>query len=380
MEFIDQITSAIDEECTVQQTSPFTYFVKIKQLKIHFVEIKNYNPSVFQNEIKNLKKKNEHFITVFEDYYKRSPKKIIKRLKYHFGKSNRIHGRETTITKITKPEAMEFLEKNHGNIPLKTKYNWGSNPFYYYAGLNSIHPTFVQEMMSDPGFDTDDIIYNLNNLSSVGGRKFSKELISLGKNYYRKINRGDWEPANLLKDRNVLVIGPGSSIIKYKKKIIKFIKKNRPIVFVLNAIDPIPKRYVHANIVCHTLRLLSDIDKYKKTNKFLITPFSSFSKNIKSRIKSKKILNFGLQVKGNRFKFEKNYAVLPNSLAITYTLGICTSGLCKKIFFAGLDGYNKNSPKKFEMDDVLQNYKSEKQARKIVSLTPTNYKIKMIKI
>ena len=34
---------------------------------------------------------------------------------------------------------------------------------------NSIHPTFVQEMMSDPGFDPEDIIYNLDNLSSVGG-------------------------------------------------------------------------------------------------------------------------------------------------------------------------------------------------------------------
>ena len=125
---------------------------------------------------------------------------------------------------------------------------------------------------------------------------------------------------------------------------------------------------------------MSDINKYKKSNKYLITPFSSFSKNIKSRIKSKKILNFGLQVKGNRFKFEKSYAVLPNSLAITYTLGICTRGQCKKIFLAGLDGYNKNSPKKFEMDDVLQNYKSEKKARKIISLTPTNYKIKTIRI
>mgnify|MGYP001329414692 CR=1 FL=1 len=264
--------------------------------------------------------------------------------------------------------------------PLKIKYNWGSNPFYYYAGLNSIHPTFVQEMISDPGFDMEDILYNLDKLSTVGGRKFSKELISLGKNYYRKINKGDWEPSNLIKNRNVLVIGPGSSVIKYRNKIIKFIKKNQPIVFVLNAIDPIPKNYVHANIVCHTLRLLSDIDKYKKSAKYLITPFSSFSKNIKSRIKSKKILDFGLQVKGNRFKFERNYAVLPNSLAITYTLGICTSGLCKKIFFAGLDGYNKNSPKKFEMDDVLQSYKLEKKARKIVSLTPTNYKIKTIKI
>ena len=204
--------------------------------------------------------------------------------------------------------------------PLKNKYKWGSNPFYYYAGLNSIHPTFVQEMMSDPGFDPEDIIYNLDNLSSVGGRKFSKELISLGKNYYKKIIKGDWEPVDLIRNRNVLVIGPGSSTIKYKKRIIKFIKKNKPIVFVLNAINPIPKNYVYANIVCHTLRLLSDINKYKKSNKYLITPFSSFSKNIKSRIKSKKILNFGLQVKGNRFKFEKSYAVLPNSLAITYTL------------------------------------------------------------
>ncbi|MBI35594.1 MAG: hypothetical protein CMP67_09580 [Flavobacteriales bacterium] len=125
MDFIERITSEIDGECTVKQTSPFTYFAKIKQLKIHFVQIKDYNSAVFQNEIKNLKKKNEHFITVFEDYYKRSPKKTIKRLKYHIGESNRIHGRKTTITKITKPEAMEFLEKNHGNIPLKTKFNFG---------------------------------------------------------------------------------------------------------------------------------------------------------------------------------------------------------------------------------------------------------------
>ena len=271
------------------------------------------------------------------------------------------------------------LIKNHFE-PLKEKYKWGSNPYYYFAGLNSIHPTFVQEMLSDTGFNPEDIMYNLENLNTVGGKKFSKELISLGKNYYRKINKGDWNPCNLIKNKNILVIGPGRSIIKYKKKIIRFIKKNKPIVFVLNATNPIPKQYVYANIVCHTLRLLSDIDKYKKSNKYLITPFASFSKNIKSRIKKKRILNFGLQVKNNRFKFEKNYAVVPNSLAITYTLAICTSGQCKKIFFAGLDGYNNDSPKKFEMDDVLQNYKLEKKARKIVSLTPTNYKIHKIKI
>ena len=181
-------------------------------------------------------------------------------------------------------------------------------------------------------------------------------------------------------NRDVLIIGPGASVNKFKSKILKFIKKKKPIVLVLNAINPVPKKYIYANVVCHILRLLSDIDKYKKSNKYLITPFSSFSKNIKTKIYTKKLLNFGLQVKNNKFKFEKNYVVLPNSLAITYTLGICTSGECKNIFFAGLDGYNKNSPKKFEMDDILQNYMLEKKARKIISITPTNYKIKKIKI
>lgn len=264
--------------------------------------------------------------------------------------------------------------------PLKEKYKWGSNPFYYYAGMNSIHPTFVQEMLSDSRFDIEDIYNNLKNLSTIGGKKFSKELIALGKISYRKIIKGDWEPNKVLKNRYVLIIGPGLSVLKYKLKIIRFIKKNKPVVFVLNAINPIPKKYIYANVVCHTLRLLSDINKYKKSNKYMIAPFSSFSKNIKSKISSKKILNFGLQVKNNKFKFEKNYAVLPNSLAITYTLGISSSGECKKIFFAGLDGYNKTSPKKFEMDEVLQSYKLEKKAKKIISLTPTNYKIKKIKI
>ncbi len=234
-------------------------------------------------------------------------------------------------------------------------------------------------MLTNESFQTEDIYSNLNYLRTVGGRKFSNELISLGKNFYKKIKRGNWEPQNILKDKNVLIIGPGESVKNNKKNIIKFIKKNKPIVLVLNAINPIPNKFITAHVVCHTLRLLSDIDKYRKLKNYLITPFSTFSKNIKSKIKSENIFDFGLQVKNKRFKFEKNYVVLPNSLAITYALGICTSGICKQIFLAGLDGYNDSSPKKYEMDELFQNYKLEKMSKKIFTLTPTNYKIKMIK-
>ena len=274
-------------------------------------------------------------------------------------------------------ELLKFIKKYFD--PLKEKYKWGSNPFYYYAGLNSIHPTFVQEMLSTNLFDIEDIYSNLNYLSTVGGKKYSKELISLGENYYKIVKQGTWEPLNIIKNKNVLILGPGDSLTKNKKKIIKFIKKFKPIVLVLNAINPIPNKYIYAHIVCHTLRLLSDIDKYKKFNKYLITPYSSFSKNIKSKIKSNNILDFGLQVKNKKFKFEKNYVTLPNSLAISYALGISTSGECKVIYIAGLDGYSDNSPKKFEMDELFQNYKLEHKSKKIISLTPTKYKLKIMK-
>ena len=282
--------------------------------------------------------------------------------------------------KINNEKLVSLLKliKNYFD-PLKEKYKWGSNPYYYFAGLHSIHPSFVQEMLASNLFDTEDIYSNLDYLSTVGGKKYSDELISLGKNFYKNINRGNWQPKKIIEGKDVLILGPGKSVIDNKSFIIRFIKKYKPIVLVLNAINPIPKKYVFAHIVCHTLRLLSDINKYKKLNKKLITPYSSFSKNIKSKINSKNILDFGLQVKNKKFRFEKNYVVLPNSLAVTYALGISTSGEAKNIYLAGLDGYNDSSPKKFEMDDLFQNYKLEKSSRKIFSLTQTNYKIKKIK-
>ena len=39
-------------------------------------------------------------------------------------------------------------------------------------------------------FDTEDIYSNLTYLSTVGGKRYSKELISLGNKLYKDINKG----------------------------------------------------------------------------------------------------------------------------------------------------------------------------------------------
>ena len=185
-------------------------------------------PELSSNEIKNTVnevKKSKADVLYFADSMgsldSDKTKKIIKQIKSVWKKSTGIHTHDNmgkalenslvainnsvnwidcTVTGMgrgpgnTKTEhlVLELNRKNNNLInlfnlikkyfePLKKKYRWGSNPFYYFAGLNSIHPTFVQEMLSDDLFDNEDIYYNLKYLSSVGGKKYSKELITLGK-------------------------------------------------------------------------------------------------------------------------------------------------------------------------------------------------------
>ena len=54
---------------------------------------------------------------------------------------------------------------------LLEKYKWGSNPFYYIAGMNNIHPSFIQGMLTDNRYGTLEILGVLDNLKSEGGKK-----------------------------------------------------------------------------------------------------------------------------------------------------------------------------------------------------------------
>ena len=42
--------------------------------------------------------------------------------------------------------------------PMKERCGWGENYFYYRAGQLQIHPTYIQEMLEDNRYGTDDII------------------------------------------------------------------------------------------------------------------------------------------------------------------------------------------------------------------------------
>jgi 4-hydroxy 2-oxovalerate aldolase len=42
--------------------------------------------------------------------------------------------------------------------PMKERYGWGTNPYYYLAGKHGIHPTYIQEMLGDARYDEEDVL------------------------------------------------------------------------------------------------------------------------------------------------------------------------------------------------------------------------------
>lgn len=125
MEFLEAIIKHLDNGARFSATSPFSYFIETKKLKIHYVKIEHFNVHFYNAAKKLLNTNHEFYVTVFEDQFKIGPDKIIDRLKYQTGSSIRIHGRKTSIVKLNKLDAIDFLLKNHGNVALKTKYNFG---------------------------------------------------------------------------------------------------------------------------------------------------------------------------------------------------------------------------------------------------------------
>ena len=135
---------------------------------------------------------------------------------------------------------------------------------------------------------------------------------------------------------------------------------------------------INLRTACHPFRIISDINNYNsKTN--LAMPLSMLPKEIFEKIKNKneQIKDYGISTNlNNKFVVKKNYCILPNSLAVSYSMSIALAGKSKKIFLAGFDGYDEDDSKNDETDSILKIIKNTYRKVKILSITKTKYKLK----
>ena len=155
----------------------------------------------------------------------------------------------------------------------------------------------------------------------------------------------------------------------------KFIKKNKTLVIVLNTNQFLPESKIDYRVVCHPNRIISDSFFYKNNQSNLITPFSMMDKNLRKLLFSnnKKIFDYGLKITSNKnLLIRENYCQFNIPLAIVYSISVCISGKADKIFLAGFDGYKQNDPAKDESFIFFKNL-NKKIKNRLSFLTKSIY-------
>ena len=259
--------------------------------------------------------------------------------------------------------------------PLQRKFGWGTNAYYYLAGKYGIHPSFVQEMLSDSRYDNADLIIILEYLRRTGGKKFSLHTLESGRHFYKGKPGGDWAPASLIKDRDVLVIGSGPSAKHHCKALENYISASDLIVIALNTQKTVREDLIDIRAASHPVRLLADCATHLSLPQPLVTPYSMLPEHLRGTLEGKKLLDFGITIEPNTFGCNETHCVLPTSLVIAYALAIAVSGKASRILLAGFDGYTADDPRMFEMDKLLSIYQQTKDMPPLLAITPSRYKV-----
>ena len=274
----------------------------------------------------------------------------------------------------TQPQLTKLLSLIRRHFqPMQNQYGWGTNPYYYLAGLYGIHPTYVQEMLGDSRYDEEDILAVIEHLRVEGGKKFNLNALDAARHFYQGTPRGQWQPSDLFKDREVLILGTGPGVAAHKQALESYIQRAQPLVIALNTQSALPSDLINLRVACHPVRLLADSEEHLKLPQPLITPISMLPEDVQNTLQTKETLDFGLAIQPNQFDFADSYCTCPSSLVIAYALGLATSGKTTRILMAGFDGYGADDPRSKEMQHLLDLYQQHPASLPLTAVTPTRY-------
>lgn len=259
--------------------------------------------------------------------------------------------------------------------PMQQRYGWGTNPYYYLAGMHGIHPTYVQEMLADSRYGNSDLLVAIQALRANGGKKYNPDTLEAARHFYHGAPHGEWAPQELLDGREVLLLGSGEGVARHREAIEQYIRKSRPVVLALNTQTDIAPELIDLRAACHPLRLMADGAEHLRLPQPLITPAGMLPEDVRASLDGKTLLDFGLSIEKQGFGFHSRHCTLPTSLVAAYALAVAASGKARRVLLAGFDGYPGEDPRNVEVNDLLELYQAQCAAPELLAVTPTRYQI-----
>lgn len=275
-------------------------------------------------------------------------------------------GRHNDLTLLLEVLNSEFYK-------LKRQYQWGTNIFYYLSGKWSIHPTYIQTMLNDSRYDALAIMSVLRFLKDKPERsKFILSLLNNKVNSSSSSNYRNWNPEETFRNRDVIILGNGQSVLEYSSEIIDFINKYQPIVIALNYNPYFNIKEIDLRVSSHPLRVHATLDQFLSDDKLVVIPFNVLDeKELELVSQNERIKNFEFTINENGFNLE-DCCEIPSSLTLAYALGLVTKGKCKCIYVVGIDGYDLGDKRNDEIERIFNLLAKACPEKQVISLTGTN--------
>jgi 4-hydroxy 2-oxovalerate aldolase len=262
--------------------------------------------------------------------------------------------------------------------PMQKTCGWGSNLLYFLGAQNNLHPTYIQNLLSDSHFGTDEVIGAIAYLSqqedrsSYKGDVYKAALSFSGEN---QVVSGSPDLCNIGLDKEILIIANGPSLHRYLADIKAYIKNRKPIVIAINIIDELASQ-IDFHCISHNNKFLSEHDAYKTLEKPVILPKHRFNEaELTFFSEDCKLIDYGLDVQSNCFSVDDINCIVPFDITVAYAFSIAEVMKAENVSLIGFDGYESNDTRQLEMLKLIALMKELTISKKLLALTPTTYPI-----
>ena len=244
----------------------------------------------------------------------------------------------------------KFLNKHMSK--LKKIYSWGPNQAYYYSAKNSIHPTYVQNLLSEKKFNKQTIKTTLTFLKNKNSKIYDPNIFD---DFFLKLN----------KNRNLKFQYPHDNITllcnNQSLKTKKFDSKNSSSTASLNLNKFIkPDKYDYL-FICHPFRLMTEIDSLNRLKKKLIMPKFNIINKIKKPLLSPIFYNF---FQSEKLIIKKNHCSYNKNLVLAYALSFCLEKKIKEIRIYGLSNNNSNN----KLIKIFNSYLKKSRSKTLINV------------
>ena len=262
---------------------------------------------------------------------------------------------------------------------MQKKYGWGSSLLYFLGAQNDVHPTYIQNLLSNTHYGTNEIIGAINYLSKLEGTTsyngtVLKSAIDFYDNSYSDVS-GSSDVKQLFDHKDVLILANSPCTKKYSHAIETYIKAKKPLVISINIQKYISEKLINYYVISHNSKFLSESFLYKDLKRPIILPKCRFANDEILELQKAEIIDYGFKVDKEKFEIHGTYMISPYDTTASYILGALLESSVNSISVVGFDGYPHGDIRQQEMIDILKHYNSHPNSVNVISLTPTSYPI-----